>query len=261
MIFDDFDLLFNFRLLKKQNVKRTSKKVRHDEQDSRLYKQYERWLKQKNQRKQQQTRKIVAFACRRCSTKFINNTKFHEHVRNHHAKKLKSTSIANFTFFNIFVVLFAITFKTITTSKFSRLLIQVTKATQIACSFISTSTSCVSFIFSQTSSLQHRFVVRSQSMQQHQTKLYLIIDDFYVMFDEKYFKKSVNIIQKLVSSSLFSSSRQTRIIAYFKLVASTIKIVTFSINQDSTISKISLRLKRSKSRILICSKLSKTKRI
>ena len=34
--------------------------------------------------------KAEAFACRRCSAKYSSNTKFHEHVRNHHAKKSKS---------------------------------------------------------------------------------------------------------------------------------------------------------------------------
>ena len=34
--------------------------------------------------------KAKAFACRRCSAKYSNNTKLHEHVRNHHAKKSKS---------------------------------------------------------------------------------------------------------------------------------------------------------------------------
>ena len=48
------------------------------------------------------------------------------------------------------------------------------------------------------------------------------------MFDEKYLKKSVNIIQKRV---FFSLSQQMRIIVYFKLV-------TFSINQKLTSSKI-----------------------
>ena len=75
---------------------------------------------------------------------------------------------------------------------------------------------------SHTSSLQ--FQARS-------FKLYMTIDDFYIMFHEKSFKKSENIIQKRVFSSMLD---QTRIIDYFKFVA-----LTISINkQSSTIQNI-----------------------
>ena len=68
-------------------------------------------------------------------------------------------------------------------------------------------------------------------------KSYFIIDDFYVMFDKKYLKKSVNIIQKRVSTSSF---QQIRIIAYFKLV------MTRSINQKSINRKFQQNSIRSK---------------
>ena len=59
----------------------------------------------------------------------------------------------------------------------------------------------------------------------------MIIDDFYIMFHKKSFKKSVNIIQMRV---LFSMLDQTRIIDYFRRVA-----LTISINkQSSTIQSI-----------------------
>ena len=49
-------------------------------------------------------------------------------------------------------------------------------------------------------------------------KLYMTIDDLYIMFHEKSSKKSVNIIQKRVLSSM---PGQARIIDYFRLVALT----------------------------------------
>ena len=45
------------------------------------------------QQQAEKARKLAeAFACRRCPAKFPSNTKLHEHVRNHHAKKLKPAS-------------------------------------------------------------------------------------------------------------------------------------------------------------------------
>ena len=52
-------------------------------------------------------------------------------------------------------------------------------------------------------------------------KLYMTIDDLYIMFHEKSFKKGEDIIQKRVLSSMLD---QARIIDYFRLVASTVPI-------------------------------------
>ena len=37
--------------------------------------------------------RLEAFACRRCPAKFPSNTKLHEHIRNHHAKKPKAAAL------------------------------------------------------------------------------------------------------------------------------------------------------------------------
>ena len=75
------------------------------------------------------------------------------------------------------------------------------------------------------SSLSQTFYI--QSINHVMKKLYMIVDDFYVMFHEKKIQKNINIIQ----TNLFSSfSRQIHIIAYFKLV-------THSINHKLTTSK------------------------
>ena len=90
------------------------------------------------------------------------------------------------------------------------------------------------FTSSHTSRLRHQSI--NHVTKRFLFKFYMIIDDFYIMFHEKSFKKSVNIIQKKVLSSMFD---QTRIIDYFKLVALTFslndicKLFTFSTSQST----------------------------
>ena len=55
------------------------------------------------------------------------------------------------------------------------------------------------------------------------SKLYMIINDLFVMFAETLFKKSVNIIQKKIFFLVF---RQIIIISYFKSIDSS-KIKSF----------------------------------
>ena len=51
MTSDDFDLVRSLRLLEEQDARRTPEEVRHDEEEGRrLYRQYERWLEQEDQR-------------------------------------------------------------------------------------------------------------------------------------------------------------------------------------------------------------------
>ena len=88
-----------------------------------------------------------------------------------------------------------------------------------------------SFISSKTSILLYQ-KHHTQQINHVMKKFYMTIDDFYIMFERKFFKKSINIIQ--INAS-FSFSRQTRIINYFKLVA-----LTFLINENLKSSKISL---------------------
>ena len=42
--------------------------------------------------KEQEEARLTAFACRRCPAKYPSNTKLHEHIRDHHAKKPKPVS-------------------------------------------------------------------------------------------------------------------------------------------------------------------------
>ena len=42
--------------------------------------------------KKQKEVRLIVFACKRCSAKYFNNIKLHEHIRDHHAKKSKSVS-------------------------------------------------------------------------------------------------------------------------------------------------------------------------
>ena len=75
-----------------------------------------------------------------------------------------------------------------------------------------------SFTLSHMSSLSHyKLSIQkiNHVIQRLFLKLYMIIDDFYIMFHEKSFKKSVNIIQMRMSSSMFD---QINIIDYFKFV-------------------------------------------
>ena len=56
-----------------------------------------RLAREKQQREAEEARlekkRLEAFACRRCPAKFPSNTKLHEHIRNHHAKKPKAAAL------------------------------------------------------------------------------------------------------------------------------------------------------------------------
>ena len=151
--------------------------------------------------------------CKHCEKIFILNNKFHEHVRLRHSQKASTKSICSllvasrFVNFATFVVnsfeskaLFKASQLTILSSKTSHLLILQTFSTSF-------------FTFSHTSSLRHQQInhVTNRTSQ----KLYMTIDDLYTKFHEKSFKKSMNIIQKKMLSSMLD---QINIIDYFSFI-------------------------------------------
>ena len=155
------------------------------------------------------------FACRRCPAKFPSNTKLHEHVRNHHAKKLKSTP-ATPQLAPIASPKLSLASAKPTTSKSSRLLVSIS----------STLVPCASSTLSQTPPLQPERVLQPQPIRlqishfqstnhKPHIKRYLTIDNLFAMFRGKYLKKSMDTIQTTIPSP---SPRQTRITAYFKPV-------------------------------------------
>ena len=193
-----------------------------------------------------------AFACRRCSIKYSSNIQLHKHIDEHHIKKIKfetfitsntastlsitqdhktsassssslskeslimsfsamilnqaSTSSTSVTFSSQMSVTASIT--SITSPQITWAAIAAKSVMSIVLFFTSSSSS------SQTSILLHQ-------------KSYMIIDDLFVMFAEKSFKKNVNIIQKRIVSLVF---RQARIISYFKSVSSSkIKTLKFDV--------------------------------
>ena len=93
----------------------------------------------------------------------------------------------------------------------------------------------MSIILSSTSSLNSS---QTSILLHIKSKNYMIIDDLYVMFARKSFRKNVNIIQTKIIS------RQTRIISYFKSINSSkikslkFKIFTINFNFSSTSIKL-----------------------
>ena len=202
--------------------------------------------------KSESTKKFLT--CRRCNRMFNFNNKFHDHIRQHHARKF---------FNNLNLQVFA-----------SEFTYEIKKKSTLIDSFVSF---IFSSIFSHTfvskrqefhiqkfylimNELHHMFAEKFKSfdLQQHQIrdrfsqsfdfrsfdrscstflkKSYFIIENLFEMFDEKLRKKSLFQNQNNVSFREFFSN-QSRITIYFK----------FTINQKSSINQNS---KNSKSRNL-----------
>ena len=129
-------------------------------------------------------KKIVeTFSCRRCSAKFVNNTKLHQHIRDHHAKKPKAfMAFKSFSFlFHFASISITFSFSSVTSPKITWAIIAIklvtSKFSRLFRSII------LFFTFSQTSSqtsiLKHQFVKHIKSI-----KFYFIVTNFYVMFHE-----------------------------------------------------------------------------
>ena len=160
------------------------------------------------------TQKVNCFkqVCKHCEKDFNFNNQFHEHVRLKHARRF----VNSFTF-SINSLALKTSFKA-----FQSLILHF----KTLHAFILHAHSTLFFTFSYMSSLSCQ-KSSIQSINRTFQKFYMIIDDFYIMFHEKSFKKSVNIIQKRVFSLMFN---QTHIIDYFILVA-----LTSSINKRNSI--------------------------
>ena len=196
--------------------------------------------------------KAEAFACRRCFAKYFNNIKFHEHIRDHHAKRSKSDVSSTFIVFlstSSHSIVFSFdTSNLVITSKSQQTIIILSNTSSSTffhsiISSSSTSKRIFSFISSKRSSLSNfasEFVskrsknaffcsltfssifafMRSTSLIIKSifvtfTKLYLIIIDFFNMFVEKFMKTKLFSSQNSSFSSNIFVFRQARIIFYF----------------------------------------------
>ena len=241
-------------------------------------------LEKKRQEVEEKTRiakiKAEAFACRRCSIKFSNNTKLHEHIRDHHAKKSKfavsNSTISSFTSSStsshstIFLFDTSNQIFTSTTSSQSIVILSFISSSSssqsiIVLSYFSSnisssvssnrsflSNSASEFVFrrseSASSAFSQKFVAMRlthffKSIFEIFTKFYLIIIDLYIMFVEKFMRAKLFSSQNSSFSSDVFASYQTRIIAYFLLVKST-KFKFFTSVHDSI--KQSIRVSSSR---------------
>ena len=142
----------------------------------------------------QHTQKNNCFkaTCKHCEKIFSSNNKLHEHVRLKHARRFVN-----------FATSFANSFVSRTFLKASQSSISTFKTLHA----FSLQISFTSFItFSHKSSLSHH---------KSHIKLYMTIDDLYVMFAKKKQKSSLDNIQINTFSSLI---RQTHIIDYFNFI-------------------------------------------
>ena len=73
---------------------KASEQQQQVENQARIAKEQQRAEQARLAKEAEETRlekeRLEAFACRRCPAKFPSNTKLHEHIRNHHAKKPKA---------------------------------------------------------------------------------------------------------------------------------------------------------------------------
>ena len=209
--------------------------------------------------------KIETFACKRCSAKYFSNIKFHEHIRDHHAKKSKFVVSSSFTFFMSFftsshltiflfessksasqskilsisfftfsISIFSLNFSSMISSKFSFTAIKISFFSSFASEFVSKhskNTIICSFIFSFIS--QKFAAMRSTFFYNLSSKFYFTIDDLFSMFAEKDMRAKLFAIQNSFFFSNIFVFRQARIISYFLLVIKSTKFEIFTSVYDS----------------------------
>ena len=174
-------------------------------------------------------------ACRRCSAKFFNNIKLHNHVRDHYTKKSinnekssiilsVSSSILSISFvMSIAITSFVTTF---TTSKIS-----ISWTEIVSRSMTPSKSSRLSrftlkydlFTSSSSSILLHQKSINQTTKRFFTTRFktsYLSMQDLYIRFHEKFRSSSFSTMQQHLSFASFSEQsmriRQKRIISYFK---------------------------------------------
>ena len=125
----------------------------------------------------------IKITCKHCEEKFNSNNKFHEHVRQHHNQKNFVTFVQKIEMKSNAFITFSITFRS-TSAIFKHSFHSIIMMkTSMICSFLSSS------ISSRTSILSHQ--------EKHITsKIYMTMNDLFIMFAKKQFKKNLNIIHK-----------------------------------------------------------------
>ena len=178
----------------------------------------------------EEARKLAeAFACRRCPARFSSNTKLHQHIEDHHAKKPKPEPLHEApTPASTRASTEAPAIPPATPPQMApmpvpaseailSISLPITSPATLAIIFSSTSTKlAVAILMSPTSS--HTSVLQLQESHNQSTnhitkRSYMIIDDLFAMFAGKQQKHSLSTIQ---TSAPSSPPRQTRIIVYFK---------------------------------------------
>ena len=174
-------------------------------------------LAKKTKKARLKKKRLKVFACKRYFIKFFNNIKFHEHIKNHYAKKFKSILFILFTLFTSLVVFtFFVVFNMLSQT-----------------SFISFST-FFTILFA-------LFFAISFSISK---KLYLMMNNLFVIFFEKFkwidllyrSRNSFSSLDKQLNNRKFFIS-QTRITFYFLFVTFKKSKKLNSIRQSSFVAK------------------------
>ena len=233
--------------------------------------------------KKQEEVRLTIFACKRCFVKYFNNIKFHEHIRDHHAKKSKSVVSNSITFSSISfhsIIFLLDTSNQVFISTTSSQSIVALSSTSFFLSFqsiivlsnfssnilssVSSNRSLLSnfaseFVFKRSESassiFSQKFVtMRSTSLFKSifktSSKFYLTIDDLFRMFVEKF--KSIDLQQHQkhqFSSRVFDTSKRDlmkmRIIFYFLSISKSTKFEIFTSMYDSIKQSIRVSFSRS----------------
>ena len=187
---------------------------------------------QQQQQTEEAFRSTEAFDCRRCSASFASNTKLHQHIRDHHAKKSKistviSTSISTSSpkFFVVSSSWKAITDIIHISPRTSCLTNHVTrliftpKPFAVSTSILTSSSSysCLINHVTRPTFTPKSFAI-STSIFTTSFKSYLTVQDLYSIFHAKLKPTSLRDTQWRLSSARSSGmlSHQTQIISYFK---------------------------------------------
>ena len=170
--------------------------------------------------------KIEAFSCKRCSVKYFNNIKLHEHVRTKYAKKSSTsqTSVSSSVSFISSTV-------SLTTSKKSISWIEIisksksfTTSSRLSRSTALSTSSSSSHLTSKSLILLHQKSINSMTKSFFITRFiktsYMTIHDLFIKFHDEFRFSSLIIIQNSLSfvssTEQHMRTRQTRITSYFK---------------------------------------------
>ena len=123
------------QIFSSKQTKQTQLIKKQEQNDENFRAKQARLIQQQIEKKRQKTEKVriakkqeeirlTIFACKRCFVKYSNNIKFHEHIRDHHAKKSKSvvsnSIISFFILFHSTIFLFDTSNQVFTFTTFSQ---------------------------------------------------------------------------------------------------------------------------------------------